>query len=472
MKKTTLIGFLLSLAIYFQPQNLKAQEDAISSFNGFQRTKSKYPDSAVTYLKYLVALKTRSASDLIHNSFAQSFLNIFSEKMTRDTAFLAMLKQRNLTLDSVLAQINEDKKNANIILSKLENDQNPFLKDNIYPISQWVQAQQNKADADKLAEIANSYVEYLSNSKNFYDGRKARYGLLLLQLLNTHEKLKPVSNKIVQVIYKGLKEQQVIETSNDTRDLTESRAWYRYLFAYTNFILAQNSAQKEKIEYLKTAYQYSPDNLDKTVSSAYFYDMVFLFGEERKSFEEDYLAVLGSDEEKYNELLKMSMNNPSFKSKAKALSKNRSEFDDIWLTEFNKTFKTAPLFSLPQIDKSIYALGITNKNQWTLIDFWGTWCGPCRKEHPDLEKLYQRTKNGQMTKLNIITIASRDREIAVKDYMQQFNYNFPVIMSDNKIEQLYNVSSWPSKFLVSPQGKFVIIPFNVDWVKYIEDYLN
>ena len=46
--------------------------------------------------------------------------------------------------------------------------------------------------------------------------------------------------------------------------------------------LAREDLEKEKIEYLKTAYQYSPDNLDKTVSSAYFYDMVFLFGEERK----------------------------------------------------------------------------------------------------------------------------------------------------------------------------------------------
>ncbi|RZL30132.1 MAG: TlpA family protein disulfide reductase, partial [Pedobacter sp.] len=339
---------------------------------------------------------------LIHNSFAQSFLNVFTEKITRDTAFLAMLKQRNLTLDSVLGQINEDKKNANIILSKLKNDQNTFLKDNIYPIAMWVEAQENKTNVDELAEIANSYAEYLSRSKNLYDERKARYGLLLSQLLNNHEKLKHISNKLVQIIYKGLRDQQVIETPNDSRDLKESRAWYRYLFAYTNFILSQNSTQKEKIEYLKLAYQYSPDNLDKTVSNAYFYDMIFLFGEERKSFEEDYLAVLGSDDEKYKELLKMSMNDPSFKSKAKSLSKNATEFDSIWLTEFNKISKTAPSFSLPQIDKSIYTLGVNNKNKWTLIDFWGTWCGPCRKEHPELEKLYQRTKNGQITKLNVI----------------------------------------------------------------------
>ncbi|RZL26940.1 MAG: TlpA family protein disulfide reductase, partial [Pedobacter sp.] len=131
----------------------------------------------------------------------------------------------------------------------------------------------------------------------------------------------------------------------------------------------------------------------------------------------------------------------------------------------------APLFSLAQLDSNQYVLG-KNKAQWTLIDFWGTWCAPCRAEHPDLQKLYLKTKNGKMPKLNIITIASNDLEVEVRKYMMSSNYSFPVLMSDNQIEKKYNVSSWPSKFLVSPQGKYVIIPFNVDWQKYIADYIN
>lgn len=470
MKNITFSFLLLCFTLSVSAQN---KENAISSFNGFQRTKSKYPDSAITYLKYLVALEPNSAADLIHNSFSQSFLNVFSEKKIHDTAFLAMLKQRNLTLDSALAQINTEKKKANLILLNLQREPDIFIKQNIYPISEWVNAQNNKKNSDELLKIGNKYIDYLTKSDDVYAERKARYGLLIWQLMANRGDLQSTRDKILELVYNKLKDQQSVENSNDlTYSLKEKRAWYRYMFAYTNFILAQNASQKEKVAYLKLAYQYSPDNLDKTVSNAYFYDMIFLFGEEKKSFEEDYLAELGNEEEKYNTLIAMSMNDPSFKSKAKTFSKNATDFNNIWLTEFNKASKTAPIFSLNQTNGLSYTLGNTNKNQWTLIDFWGTWCGPCRKEHPDLENLYQRTKNGDIPKLNIITIASRDKEIAVKEYMREFKYNFPVAMSDNKIEGTYNVSSWPSKFLVSPQGKYVVIPFNVNWVKYIEDYIN
>jgi len=245
------------------------------------------------------------------------------------------------------------------------------------------------------------------------------------------------------------------------------------MFAYTNFITAQNLHQNKdlKVAFLKLASEYSPDIFDKTVANAYFYDMMYLFGDERNSFEEDYLATLGKDEEKFKTLMAMSMNDPSYKAKAKVYYKDQAKFSVLWLSEFNKKFKAAPLFSLPLLDGVQYTLG-NDKNQWTLVDFWGTWCAPCRKEHPALQKLYQRTKNGQLPNLNIITIASRDREPDVKAYMQEFKYSFPVVMSDHQIEKAYHVSSWPSKFLISPQGKFVIIPFNVNWEKYIEDYIN
>ncbi|MES2650326.1 MAG: TlpA disulfide reductase family protein [Bacteroidota bacterium] len=473
MKKITfLISFIfLTLSVSAQKQN--PLENSITAFNGFQRTKAAYPDSAIRYLQNLAVLNPHSMEDLLHNSFSQSFLNFFQEKMTSDTAFLAMLKQRNITIDSVLSKLKLEKKSANIILSKLSNDPSLFIKNNIYPIAEWADAQNNKKNPDKLLEIANRYLEYLAGSNDVYAQRKARYGLLISQLMVSHEKLKPTSDKIIQLIYKQLQDQQMIENLSESKlpDI-EKRAWYRYMFAYTNFISAQNASHNKgrKLEYLKLAYQYSPDNLDKTVSHAYFYDMIFLIGEEKKSFEEEYLAELGSDDEKLKILVAMSMNDPSFKAKAKTLYKGNTNFNEYWLSEFNKNFKTAPFFSLLEIDGKPYTLS-SKKNQWTLIDFWGTWCAPCRKEHPALQKLYQRIKDGKIPNLNIITIA-KDNQPNVKRYMQEFNYSFPVAMSDNEIEKSYKVSSWPSKFLISPQGKFVIIPFNVNWEKYIEEYTN
>lgn len=467
MRKLKLLISLLGITL-----NVLAQ-DAINSFNGFQRTKAAYPDSAIRYFRRLAVLEPNSAEDLLHNSFSQAFSSFTKEKMTSDTAFLAMLKKRNVSLDSVFATLNKEKKAAGHLLAAFENDTDPFVKANAFPIQAWVNAQSNAKNPVKLAEIGNQYYEYLSAENDLYEQRKGRYGLLIAQLIAKHSQLKPTANQLTQLIRKKLQAQLAIENQDKSRATLQRTAWYRYLFAYTNFIAAQNEAKNnvEKIVFLKLAYQYSPNAADKTVANAFWYDAFFLFGKEKTSFEEDYLAVLGSDEEKFKTLVAMSMNEPSFKAKAKTLAKDKNSFNEYWSNEFNKTFKAAPVFSLAKLDGEKYTL--SNKaNQWTLIDFWGTWCGPCRAEHPALEKLYKRTQNGDMAKLNIITIASRDNEESVKQYMQQFNYNFPVILSDQKIESLYQVASWPSKFLVNPQGKYVVIPFGVNWEKYIEDYIN
>ena len=474
MKNLSILISLFVLSLSTLAQSQVVQEDHLASFNGFQRTKDEFPDSAIQYMEKLTATRPDDAEELMHNSFAQSFIDR-EEEMVADPAFLEYIKQMNMTVDSVLSLMKESKRSAYVLLDLLSNDSSAVVKNNVYPIEKWVQAKKNARNPDQLLEIGNNYLKYLAGSNDMYAQRKARYGLLIYELMSKDEKLKITADKLFQLIYQNLRDHQIIADSSElSRYSREKRAWYRYMFAFTNFKLAQKSNQNkdDKIAYLKLAYQNSPDIRDKKVSHAYFYDMVFLFeGKEKSSFKEDYLAAIGNDDEKFKILMAMSMDDPSFKIKAKSLYRDPSNFNELWLSEFNKKFQQAPSFSLTQIDGVQYTLG-NQKNQWTLVDFWGTWCSPCRKEHPALQKLYQRTKAGEIPKLNIVTIASEDREPTVKAYMKELKYTFPVVMSDNNVEKAYHVSSWPSKFLISPQGKFVIIPFNVDWEKYIEDYIN
>ncbi|MEH3111797.1 TlpA family protein disulfide reductase [Pedobacter terrae] len=437
MKKLTLLFSFLCLVSFVSGQDQSNAEDNTKNFNGFQRTYDKYPDSAIAYLKKLAISSPLYAEDLVHNSFAQSFIQRDEEGYYKDSIFLARLKQMNMTVDSVRSIKRKMKNSTSSILEKLKSDTSIVLKNVIYPLAKWEEAQKNFNDPKKLNEIGKTYLKYLKETNDFYTERKARYGLLIAKLLYNNNKLRPDADRIIELIYNNLQNHQITEDPTTiTRPVKEKRAWYRYMFAYCNFITSQNLklTNNQKLDRLKLAFSYSPDILDKTVSHAYFYDMIFLFGNEKYSFEEDYLAALGSDEKKFKTIMVMSMNDPSFKQKAKELYKGQANFDDYWLSEFNKKFASAPLFSLKQIDGNQYVLG-NNKNQWTLIDFWGTWCSPCRKEHPDLQKLYLDTKDGKMKKLNIITIASEDQEHAVKEYMKSLNYSFPVVMSDNQIEK-------------------------------------
>lgn len=473
MKRLTIFISLFFLSTSILAQNQLALEDSFSYFEGFQRTCEKYPDSAVHYMQKLAKVNTLLAEELLHNSFAQSFLNLEKEKIISDTAFLSRIKHMNITIDSIFATITKNKKIAYIILDHLEKDTSLFMKKNVYPIKKWVEVQDNIKNPTKLLGIGKNYLAYLTGSNDLYSQRKARYGLLISKLMTGNDELKSTSNKLSKLIYLNLQNNQNDADPQTLSKLAkEKRAWYRYMFAYTNFVFSQNTQNKdEKLSFLKLANLFSPDLIDKTVSHAYFYDMTFLFRKEKKSFEDDYLAALSNDAERFKNIMAMSMNEPSFKVKAKELYKDKANFNTVWLSEFNNNFKTAPLFSLVQLDGIRYNLG-AQKHKWTFIDFWGTWCSPCRKEHPDLQKLYLKTLNGQLPTLNIVTIASKDSEPVVRAYMKEFKYSFPVAMSDNQIEKAYNISSWPSKFLISPQGKLVIIPFNVNWIKYIQDYIT
>ncbi|WP_231427284.1 MULTISPECIES: TlpA disulfide reductase family protein [Pedobacter] len=472
MKKLTLLSFLVCITYTVFAQYNPSQH--ANYFNGFQRTKYTNPDSAIYFLTNLAMLESNATDDLLHNTFAQSFMLGAREELLTDPEFLAHLKKSNVTVDSARRKFNEEQSNAYIILDKTKNSVNKQIKENIYPIWKWVESIKNKDNTIELQKIGNEYLSYLNEDSDFYIQRKARYGLMISGLMNKNDKLKPTAYKLQEVIYNNLN--QYI-TNHDTqsemsRDEKMDRAWYRYMFAALNFISAGNTTNKaDQIKFLKLASEYSPDAIDNTVKSAYFYDMFFLFNKEKYSFEDDYLATLASDEDKLKMVMAMSMKDPKYKASAKALYKEPGKFSEYWLTEFNKNGKVAPLFSLKKLDGSLYQM-VNNSNQWTLVDFWGTWCSPCRKEHPDLQSTYQKTQDAKLPKLNIITIASNDKESAVRAYMKEFNYTFPVAMSDNQIESAYKVSSWPSKFLVSPQGKYVVIPFGVDWQKYITDYMN
>lgn len=458
--------------------NVSAQRNTVKDpsflFNSFQRTYTKQVDSAVFYFQHLAAINKPLATDLLHDSFAQNFQFDLRNRNLNDPEMIAYFKSKNMSMEQAKKDQEESEKKAILILNKLATDTSAWVKLNTLPITLWVAAQKNAKNENELKRIGNQYLNYLKANLDVNAERKGRWGLIISNIMSKHPALNKDVLQIRQLIYQQLKDHQVVyDPSAPNRQKLILRSWYRYLFAYTNYLFANELAYGDlkKSEYLKLAFQYSPDKLDLSNRSSFFYDMIFLVEGEKYSFVEDYLATVNNDQEKFNTLFNLSLTIPSYKSKAKQLYKGEQNFQDHWLIAFNKLSPVAPKFTFTQLDGKDYRLGQA-KGKWTLIDFWGTWCAPCRKEHPDLEKTYKRTFTSSLGQLDIITIASRDNEKSVKDYMKANNYNFPVIMSDQKIESSYQVQGWPSKYLVSPQGKYLIIPFGEDWVKFIEDVIN
>jgi thiol-disulfide isomerase/thioredoxin len=85
-----------------------------------------------------------------------------------------------------------------------------------------------------------------------------------------------------------------------------------------------------------------------------------------------------------------------------------------------------------------------------LLDFWATWCKPCRDEVPQFVELQQ--KYGDKG-LQIVAISMDDDPQPVRDFIRQFKINYPVIMGNAGIGELYGgVLGLPIAFLIDRDG--------------------
>ena len=115
--------------------------------------------------------------------------------------------------------------------------------------------------------------------------------------------------------------------------------------------------------------------------------------------------------------------------------------------------KEAPNFTLKDINGDQFQLSQL-KGKVVILDFWATWCPPCRQEIPhfvDLQKQYQSKG------LEIVGISVDDRGAAVvKPFAQKFNINYTMLVDGQAITNLYGgVQGIPTTFVLDKQGRIV-----------------
>ena len=111
--------------------------------------------------------------------------------------------------------------------------------------------------------------------------------------------------------------------------------------------------------------------------------------------------------------------------------------------------RPAPDFSLPQLDGSDLRLSVY-RGKVVLLDFWATWCDPCREEIPHLVELQQRYASSG---LQIIGVSMDDSSDPVRPFYQQFHMNYPVVMGTAQTGALYGgVLGLPITFLIGRDG--------------------
>jgi cytochrome c biogenesis protein CcmG, thiol:disulfide interchange protein DsbE len=110
----------------------------------------------------------------------------------------------------------------------------------------------------------------------------------------------------------------------------------------------------------------------------------------------------------------------------------------------------APDFTLPQLDGQQLQLS-SYRGKVVLLDFWATWCVPCREEIPHFIELQDKYRDKG---LQIIGISMDDGPDPVKAFYQQFHMNYPVVMGDAKTGELYGgVLGLPIAFVIDRTGR-------------------
>lgn len=112
--------------------------------------------------------------------------------------------------------------------------------------------------------------------------------------------------------------------------------------------------------------------------------------------------------------------------------------------------KAAPELVMTDMQgKTIKLSGLRGKT--VLLDFWATWCGPCRADGPSLDKLYRKYGDRNLT---IIGISVNEERSIVQKFIAEHPHSYPIALTtENEMPRPYQVGVFPTYMVIDSEGK-------------------
>jgi cytochrome c biogenesis protein CcmG/thiol:disulfide interchange protein DsbE len=128
--------------------------------------------------------------------------------------------------------------------------------------------------------------------------------------------------------------------------------------------------------------------------------------------------------------------------------------------------EVAPAGPLPRLAGDGSGSLADYRGQWVLVNFWASWCVPCREEAPALEEFQRRHGNGGFT---VLGIDSRDLSGDGRAFVQRFGLSYPQLRDgDGATAHDFGTTGVPENYLIGPDGKVRLLvrgPITADYLK-------
>lgn len=115
-----------------------------------------------------------------------------------------------------------------------------------------------------------------------------------------------------------------------------------------------------------------------------------------------------------------------------------------------KKGEVAPDFELETLDGETVSLS-DYRGEKVIVNFWATWCPPCRSEMPDMQKFHE-DYDAEILAVNLSS--TEQSETQVHDFLDEYGVTFTVLSdASNRVSTLYNASALPTSYLINTKGE-------------------
>ncbi len=133
----------------------------------------------------------------------------------------------------------------------------------------------------------------------------------------------------------------------------------------------------------------------------------------------------------------------------------------------------APNRELERLDGAGTASIADYRGKWVLVNFWASWCTPCRDEAPILDRFYRQHRDDGFVVLGIDT---QDLSGDARSFVEELHLTYPMLRGADGTDPLaksgYGTTGFPENFLIDPQGKVALIRRGPIDEAYLRQYVE